>query len=408
MLAPSSSAENVNVADVLLVSGSGPVSIDVSGAIVSTVQVCDAGEGSVLPAWSVACTRSVCSPSARSAYDVVHAAYGAPSSEHSNVVPSSSAENANVADVLRVSASGPESMLVSGGFHSALQNTPLHWAAWPLRLAALRPPSIVPGPALIPKPRLSRVSFPVTMCPPLASVMPSAPLAFVVFCVTVLAYEPPPSSIPIPAPPTARLPETRFRLDPSTCRPPGLAPRSLSTTRPSLAVSSEMPASDIPCVLLPTSSLRSDSLTRMPVSPESVIVLPSTRLSWEPCCTSIPPSLVPDTTLCSSTLPVERSSPMPRSPPPTTRLPSSRLRSESRSSSAPPELSVSVLSETIAPVVPLSSSRPPPLFSSVFPRISLPSRASKSRIPDTSLWCSQRLSTSPPSVSARSCTPWSN
>src|SRR5918999_3580526 len=191
MLAPSSSAEKVNVADVLLVSGSGPVSIDVSGAIVSTVQVRDAGEGSVLPAWSVACTRSVCSPSARSAYDVVHAAYGAPSSEHSNVAPSSSAENANVADPLRVNSGGCSSISVSGGFPSALQNTPLHWAAWPLRLAALRPPSIVPGPALIPKPRLSRVSFPVTLCPPLASVMPSDPFPLEMLCeITLLGSRP--------------------------------------------------------------------------------------------------------------------------------------------------------------------------------------------------------------------------
>jgi hypothetical protein len=47
----------------------------VSGAVVSTVQVVEAGEASVLPAASLALTEKVCDPSERSVYSFgeVHA-----------------------------------------------------------------------------------------------------------------------------------------------------------------------------------------------------------------------------------------------------------------------------------------------------------------------------------------------
>ena len=45
----------------------------------------------------------------------MHGANAAPSSEHSNVTTGSFAENVNVAEVLTVVASGPESIVVSGG-----------------------------------------------------------------------------------------------------------------------------------------------------------------------------------------------------------------------------------------------------------------------------------------------------
>jgi hypothetical protein len=59
-LEPVSPALKVKVAAVSAVSASGPVSIAVSGAAVSTVQVRLAGEASVLPAASVARTSKVC------------------------------------------------------------------------------------------------------------------------------------------------------------------------------------------------------------------------------------------------------------------------------------------------------------------------------------------------------------
>ena len=62
---PGSLAENVNVAVALLSRTGGLDSIDVSGVLVSIVQVKVAGVGSVLPAGSVARTEKVWEPSAR-------------------------------------------------------------------------------------------------------------------------------------------------------------------------------------------------------------------------------------------------------------------------------------------------------------------------------------------------------
>jgi hypothetical protein len=57
---------NLNVADVLFVSESGPELIDgAAGGDVSTVQLRDAGVGSVLPLESVAATSNVWGPSPR-------------------------------------------------------------------------------------------------------------------------------------------------------------------------------------------------------------------------------------------------------------------------------------------------------------------------------------------------------
>ena len=120
---PASSDENVNVPPVAVVGLSGPLSIVVSGGVVSsTRQARSAGVGSALPAASTARTARVWSPSATSvsSYGVVQAANGPPSSEHSK--PSSAAPvmlsvpaNANVAPVAAVSAGGPPVISVCGG-----------------------------------------------------------------------------------------------------------------------------------------------------------------------------------------------------------------------------------------------------------------------------------------------------
>ncbi len=62
---PASLDENVNVALALLTRVEGPLSIDVLGAVVSTVQLRVAGVGSGLPAASVAVTLKVWAPSDR-------------------------------------------------------------------------------------------------------------------------------------------------------------------------------------------------------------------------------------------------------------------------------------------------------------------------------------------------------
>src|SRR5688572_18908431 len=94
--------------------------MNVSGEVSSPttmVQEWDAGSSSTLPAASIACTRSVWSPSASSVYVTRdgQGENGDPSSEHSNVVPSSLAEKRNVALVLVVVAGGASVIAVSGG-----------------------------------------------------------------------------------------------------------------------------------------------------------------------------------------------------------------------------------------------------------------------------------------------------
>ena len=120
---PGSPAEKDRLAAVSLVTAGGPESMVVSGGIVSTVHVERAGVRSTLPAGSVARTPKLCVPSARPSYSAgeLQVANGAASSEHSKLAPGSSAEKAKAAEALRVSASGPESMLVCGGLVSIVQ-----------------------------------------------------------------------------------------------------------------------------------------------------------------------------------------------------------------------------------------------------------------------------------------------
>src|SRR5918999_1530883 len=103
------------VAVVLSVWAAGPALMVVSGGVVSMVQVTLAGVTSVLPSASVARTEKGCSPSARpvSSTGEGHAAYPAPSSEHSKVAPAS-AEKLMIAEVLFVAPDGPASIVVTG------------------------------------------------------------------------------------------------------------------------------------------------------------------------------------------------------------------------------------------------------------------------------------------------------
>ena len=57
--------EKLKLAEELLLSVDGPESIEVFGAVVSTVQVELAGVASVFPAWSIALTSKLCEPSAK-------------------------------------------------------------------------------------------------------------------------------------------------------------------------------------------------------------------------------------------------------------------------------------------------------------------------------------------------------
>jgi hypothetical protein len=93
--------------------------IVVSGAVVSTVQLRDAGEASTLPALSTAATVKVCVPSAspESVTEPGLQLSDAPSSVHWNV-PASVDVYANVAPVEVVVPDGPELIVVSGAVRS--------------------------------------------------------------------------------------------------------------------------------------------------------------------------------------------------------------------------------------------------------------------------------------------------
>src|SRR3712207_4764808 len=95
-----------------------------SGATVSTVKSCSAGVGSALPAASVALTLKACEPLARPAYSCgeVQLMKGAPSRLHLKVEPASEEENEKLAETLLLAPSGPESMEVSGGVASGVEN----------------------------------------------------------------------------------------------------------------------------------------------------------------------------------------------------------------------------------------------------------------------------------------------
>lgn len=94
----------------------------VSGATVSTVQVYDAGEPSMLPAASVARTAKVCEPSAMplKLWGDVQDAHGPVSNRHSYVTGLSSDVNANDADVEFEAKGGFDVMVVLGAVASTL------------------------------------------------------------------------------------------------------------------------------------------------------------------------------------------------------------------------------------------------------------------------------------------------
>ena len=75
----------------------------------STVKLRDAGVASTFPAGSVARTSNVCAPSASGAvvWAELQAAQAPPSTRHSNVEPTWSAENANVGVASLVGPDGP-------------------------------------------------------------------------------------------------------------------------------------------------------------------------------------------------------------------------------------------------------------------------------------------------------------
>ena len=118
---------NVNVAEVELDGSGGPEVIlvsggVVSGAVVSIVQVWEAGVASVLPAVSVARTSKVWEPSARAStvWGLEQEAKPPASSWHSKV-EDSLAEKVKVASAELEGSAGPESMVVSGSVVSTVQ-----------------------------------------------------------------------------------------------------------------------------------------------------------------------------------------------------------------------------------------------------------------------------------------------
>ncbi len=111
---PASDASNVKVALVTLIVPLGPSSIEVLGAVASTVNERVAGDGSSLPAASRALTVKVYAPSARPVYgfgelhaDALPVVAPGPSSSHSNVDPASDPSNVNEALLTLIVPLGP-------------------------------------------------------------------------------------------------------------------------------------------------------------------------------------------------------------------------------------------------------------------------------------------------------------
>ena len=130
--APSSAHSNVTFASpetnskpaaVLTVVAGGPAVMIEPGGVVSTAHVWTAGVASVLPARSVARTRSSCDPTARPVYCLgeLQALKAAPSSEHSNVEPASSELKPKLAVVLELAAPGFAPIVVCGALTSYSQ-----------------------------------------------------------------------------------------------------------------------------------------------------------------------------------------------------------------------------------------------------------------------------------------------
>ena len=105
----------------VFVDAAGPESISVSGGVESTVQLNEAGVGSVLPAASVAFTWKLCDPSATVyAFGEVQEAKAALSNEHWNVDPASVEWKLKLALPELVEAAGLESITVSGAVESTV------------------------------------------------------------------------------------------------------------------------------------------------------------------------------------------------------------------------------------------------------------------------------------------------
>jgi len=120
---PDSVDVNENDADPELDNAGGADVIVVSGAVTSIVHENDDGDGSVLPAGSMARTLKVCNPSVSgpNVSPLVQAANGAPSTEHWNVAVLSVDENVNVGVELLDGLDGVESSDVSGERVSIVQ-----------------------------------------------------------------------------------------------------------------------------------------------------------------------------------------------------------------------------------------------------------------------------------------------
>ena len=143
---PDSGDAKPNVTVSLVTRTGGANVMYVSGGVSSPariVQLWTAGSASTFPAASVASTLKVCGPTASWVYVVriAHGEYGAESSEHSKVVPSSLAETRNVADVLVVVSGGARVIIESGAVVSAGAWTVQPWmagekSAWPFESTA--------------------------------------------------------------------------------------------------------------------------------------------------------------------------------------------------------------------------------------------------------------------------------
>src|SRR5918996_771903 len=108
---PGWSAENSKSGVGSLDGSDGVASSVVSGAVVSTVQACEAGVGSGLPAASVARTAKVWPPSASgpTGSGLVQGAQAPPSRRHSKVEAPSLAENAKLGEASALGSAGAES-----------------------------------------------------------------------------------------------------------------------------------------------------------------------------------------------------------------------------------------------------------------------------------------------------------
>ena len=113
---PDSVEENAKVAAPEATVPDGPAVIDVSGGVVSTVHVRDAGDGSTLPAWSLARTDHVCDPSASAVSDFGDEQNTQPpaSSLHSKLEPGFVDENPKLAELEATVPEGPDVIEVSG------------------------------------------------------------------------------------------------------------------------------------------------------------------------------------------------------------------------------------------------------------------------------------------------------